>query len=267
MPTYLFAWNPARWEWDDLDNQIARVTREGRADDRWSSGNTKDLPKGSRFFLIRLGLEPKGIVGSGVTLSTPTFGPHWDEARAKKGEEAPYCDIRFDFLSKEPLVGWHELVEPPFSSFRWGIQSSGIRVPERVSDELERLWEKRTAGNFTFLPDEIDVSVEYPEGAKRLITVNAYERNPQARAACIAHYGPRCQVCDVVLGERFGEIAAGFIHVHHLVPVSAIGKSYKVDPIKDMVPVCPTCHAVLHLRAPPLSVKEARARLRRGKSE
>ena len=264
MPTYLFAWNPSRWEWKDLHTDAAKVLHTGHVDGRWSSGNTKDLPEGSRFFLIRLGVEPKGIVGSGVTLSAPTYSPHWNSARAAKGEEALYCDIRFDFLSKEPLIRWEELVAPPFASFRWGIQSSGIRIPERTSGELERLWEERTATDSVFLADEIDHPAEYPEGARRQVTVNAYERNPQARAACVAHYGAQCQVCDVVLEKRFGDIAAGFIHVHHIVPVSAIGKGYNVDPINDLVPVCPTCHAILHRRTPPLSIKEARAKLRKG---
>jgi len=36
--------------------------------------------------------------------------------------------------------------------------------------------------------------------------------------------------------------------VHHLVPISKIGKKYRVDPIKDLRPVCPNCHAVIHLK-------------------
>ena len=44
----------------------------------------------------------------------------------------------------------------------------------------------------------------------------------------------------------YGEFGQGFIHVHHIVPISKIGKEYKIDPIKDLVPVCPNCHAMLH---------------------
>ncbi|HEK2705573.1 TPA: HNH endonuclease [Pseudomonas aeruginosa] len=57
-------------------------------------------------------------------------------------------------------------------------------------------------------------------------------------------------------GERFGELGRGFIHVHHVVPVSEIGESYEVDPIKDLIPLCPNCHAMIHRRNPPLSVDE-----------
>ncbi len=259
MSTYLFAWNPKRWTWDDLDGQIEQVGLVGHTDDRWSSGNTKQLPVGSRFFLIRLGVEPKGIIGSGLTLSEPEYGPHWDDKKAANGGETLYCDIRFDYLSEDVLVTWHELQAPPFSSFRWGVQASGISIPDPIAEALEELWQSRTASSSTASPAL--PSGTFPEGAKRMVVVNAYERNPLARAACIAHHGYTCQVCDVDLGERFGEIAEGFIHVHHVVPIACIGRAYKVDPIRDLVPVCPTCHAIIHLQLPPLSVSEAKALL------
>ena len=93
MSTYLFAWNPKRWAWTDLDAQIEQVGLSGHTDDRWSSGNTKQIPPGSRFFLIRLGLEPKGIIGSGVTLSAPDYGPHWDEDKAASGEKLSIATV------------------------------------------------------------------------------------------------------------------------------------------------------------------------------
>jgi 5-methylcytosine-specific restriction protein A len=46
--------------------------------------------------------------------------------------------------------------------------------------------------------------------------------------------------------KMYGEIGHGFIHVHHIIPISTIGEEYKIDPIKDLVPVCPNCHAMLH---------------------
>jgi 5-methylcytosine-specific restriction protein A len=30
------------------------------------------------------------------------------------------------------------------------------------------------------------------------------------------------------------------------VPISTIGEEYQLDPVKDLVPVCPNCHAMLH---------------------
>lgn len=63
--TYLFAWNPKRFEWEALDELIRAVRETGAADDRWSCGQVKNIAPGSRFFLVRLRHEPRGIVGSG----------------------------------------------------------------------------------------------------------------------------------------------------------------------------------------------------------
>ncbi|WP_420596157.1 HNH endonuclease [Deinococcus sp.] len=101
----------------------------------------------------------------------------------------------------------------------------------------------------------------YPEGAARQVLVNAHERNPAAREACIAYHGSFCAVCDSDLEEFYGPIAYGFIHVHHLKPLSEIGEGYSVDPETDLVPVCPNCHAMLHRRTPPLTVEELRERI------
>jgi 5-methylcytosine-specific restriction protein A len=48
--------------------------------------------------------------------------------------------------------------------------------------------------------------------------------------------------------------------VHHLTEVSAAGQ-IEVIPKKDLRPVCPNCHAMLHRRPPVLSIEELRALL------
>jgi putative restriction endonuclease len=105
------------------------------------------------------------------------------------------------------------------------------------------------------IPEEIDEKV-YPEGAVRSINVNAYERSTEARNRCISCYGPKCDICKFDFGIVYGEKLAGYIHVHHLRPLSEIKGEYTVDPIKDLRPVCPNCHAVIHSRKPPYSVEE-----------
>lgn len=269
METFLFAWNPKNWEWkdEDLTNQVLRVADTGSAEDRWSCGNRTKLPVDSRFFLIRLGQEPKGIVGSGRTASDPYLAPHWDPELARQGKEGLFVDLEFEFLSKQPLIGWDELQQSPFSEFSWGIQASGVRIPDGIAERLERVWARRSSGSDALLPEELPtVGSTYAEGAKRRVLINAYEHNAQARAACIAHFGFRCSVCDVVLEERYGHIAAEFIHVHHLVPLSTVGSAYRVNPKTDLRPVCPNCHAVIHRRQPPLGITEARRLVRRSRS-
>ena len=103
-------------------------------------------------------------------------------------------------------------------------------------------------------PDEIPDTVI--EGAKRKVAVNAYERSASARQVCIDRYGYSCFVCGFNFEAKYGERGKHLIHVHHIVPLASIGTSYIVDPVKDLRPVCPNCHAVIHRTEPPCSIEE-----------
>lgn len=100
--------------------------------------------------------------------------------------------------------------------------------------------------------------VGYEEGAKLSVTQTQYERSPIARAKCLELFGAICSVCSFDFGKQFGKLGQGFIHVHHLIPVSKRGNVYKVDPQTDLRPVCPNCHAMIHKRNPPFSIDEMR---------
>lgn len=113
------------------------------------------------------------------------------------------------------------------------------------------------------LAEEVAESEILIEGSTRTVVVNSYERNPIARRRCIEAHGTSCCICGLNFEERYGPAAAGFIHVHHLTPISRIGVEYEIDPVADLRPVCPNCHAVIHLRNPPYSIEEAKAMLQR----
>jgi len=100
-----------------------------------------------------------------------------------------------------------------------------------------------------------------PEGAFSKVLVNKYERNPKNRSACLNHYGVSCMVCGFDFGTEYGEFAADYIHVHHIIPVSQMGANYVVDPVKDLVPLCPNCHSAVHLENPPISPEKLKEKL------
>ncbi len=108
------------------------------------------------------------------------------------------------------------------------------------------------------IPEEI-TEQNYIEGSVTRVTVNRYERDRRARKACLDHYGYECVVCAVNLENVYGEIAKGFIHVHHVNPISEIKENYQLDPVKDLRPVCPNCHSIIHLKMPPVSISELTA--------
>ncbi|NQW48536.1 MAG: HNH endonuclease [Planctomycetes bacterium] len=125
------------------------------------------------------------------------------------------------------------------------------RRSDRIRSERERLY-----------PDELEPGLQYTEGARKSVRVNAAERNLRARRACIASHGHVCSVCGLDFGQRYGEVGVGFIHVHHVKPLSLTDTEYTVDPVNDLRPVCPNCHAMLHRTEPVLTIEQLRERLR-----
>ena len=108
---------------------------------------------------------------------------------------------------------------------------------------------------------EVDYTAEdsrFYEGALVTVKANRYERNPKARQQCVDKKGYQCQVCGRDFEATYGEIGKNFIHVHHLTPISSIGKEYELNVDTDLVPVCPNCHYMLHRKEPPYTIEELR---------
>ena len=162
-------------------------------------------------------------------------------------------------------VDWFIALSEPISPS--DLQRIGLRHPrhtvQRIRDHKAAEKLLRAMDSEMSLPEEVDEPARYPEGATYRIAINAYERskrNRQARDACIQHYGTCCYVCGFSFKATYGEVAEGYIHVHHLVPLSEIGEEYEVNPVKDLRPVCPNCHAVIHLnRRKPFKLEKVRA--------
>ncbi len=126
-------------------------------------------------------------------------------------------------------------------------------VYERYLNLIDKIPER------TIYPDEVDTEIEYSEGKTKKVLVNSYERNTVARKKCIEHFGLNCQVCDFNFRDKFDELGKDFIHVHHKIDISTIGNEYSVNPITDLIPVCPNCHSMLHQRKPAYSIEELKA--------
>lgn len=153
------------------------------------------------------------------------------------------------------------------NEIRWARQElvqEGIIEKPDISGRA--IW-KLIDGTFVD-PEEYDenTSDTLTEGALKKISVNAYERNKKAREKCLEAHGYSCAVCEFDFQSIYGAIGKNCIHVHHLTEISTIGKKYVIDPIKDMVPVCPNCHYIIHRRKPAFSISEVRAMLKANKS-
>ena len=139
--------------------------------------------------------------------------------------------------------------------FTGGLDSACFRVLKAHDFQIV------PKADFEFMPEEVDELLPHLEGAVAQVTVNRYERDPSARKSCLAHYGYQCFVCGFNFEVVYGSIGKDFIHVHHLVPLSTIKTAYSVDPINDLRPGGPNCHAMLHRANPPLTPEQLRQQL------
>lgn len=105
-------------------------------------------------------------------------------------------------------------------------------------------------------PNELDADTSIWEGARKRVEVNRFERDSSARHRCIDHWGKACVCCHIDFSKAYGARGEGFIHVHHLTPMSEIGEEYELDPVADLRPVCPNCHAMIHRYKPDLTIEE-----------
>lgn len=147
------------------------------------------------------------------------------------------------------------VLRPQFRSLfsRAELQTAQERLGKYGAEAAERLAKRNR-----LYPDELEPGRKYFVGARRQVRVNAYERDPRARAACLGHHGFRCAVCDLLFEERYGELGKDFIHVHHLKPLALTDDRYELDPVEDLRPVCPNCHAMLHRKERVLSIEQLR---------
>lgn len=130
---------------------------------------------------------------------------------------------------------------------------NSIRIDEEIKEKVRTILNKKQVT--IIYPDDIEDKNLF-EGLKKQIIVNAYERSSKARQDCINEYGYKCTICKFDFEKTYGEIGENFIHVHHIKPLSEIDEKYKINPIEDLRPVCPNCHAMLHKRKPAYSIEE-----------
>lgn len=262
MVMVILGWDPDVWNWDGMYRAAVAEVREcGRTLERWSIDHGTHLPVGAEVWLLVQGGRPnqRGLIGHGTTISEPFGGEPNDPDIAGTRR---YIDVEFDLLLPEgeqlrtdeltariPDVGWTASL------------SSGWRIPPGAEAAVRACWAEHVGANSPageiagFEP----IPGTYPENALARLAVNRYERSPEARALAIAHHGSSCHACSFDFETTYGPQGAGFIHVHHTVPASRVGPRYELDPITDLVPLCPNCHYIAHRRWPtPYTVAELR---------
>jgi len=138
-----------------------------------------------------------------------------------------------------------------------------LKVNERKKQNIyDSFIEEFNFENKPFLyPEEIFSTKKFKEGRVIKLQVNAYERNRRAREKCIKIYGVSCVICGFNFEDVYGKLGKGFIHVHHLKEIASRKEEYEINPIKDLRPVCPNCHAMIHSPKKKLTISTLKKKL------
>lgn len=139
MPAFLFAWNPHKWPWPELEQDIATLRQTGHFSEDWSCASHRSVTVGDRAFLVHVGEEPRGIVGSGTIVKGPFLGQH----RVKKNRPSHRVVIQFGALLNpklEPILSLDILRLDEMRRQVWTPQSSGISIKPEYVPTLEGLW-------------------------------------------------------------------------------------------------------------------------------
>ena len=169
------------------------------------------------------------------------------------------ADIEF-YINKQAKNEAEEGFWCVWNSFRIRTSVIVIDLLEQ-EDELQVIqdWARIHIGLMLSLLDVESADEErHVEGRITQVVQNRYERNPVNRELCLSANGYTCKICGFDFENYYGTIGHGFIHVHHIQKVSSFGGEYYLDPVVDLIPVCPNCHAMLHKEDPPMAPEKLR---------
>ena len=245
----MLGWNPGVGDtWPGYSRVVDELGAAGVHRRVWPVAAGAEPAPGTDAWLLLHGKTGSGLIGHGVVASAPY-----------PAGTAPCVDVDFDVLL--PLGDQIPVdtlaARAPLTDWAAAATDACQPVPEEQARAIRELWAECQPA------DEIDpvlpVPGTLPQDALARVCVNRYERNPHARRICLAHHGTSCAACGFSFEAAYGPEGEGFIHVHHLVPPAQLGPGYELDPLGDLVPLCPNCHSMAHRRRIPYTVAELRA--------
>ncbi|MBG6215891.1 5-methylcytosine-specific restriction protein A [Arthrobacter sp. CAN_A6] len=249
MTAILLGWNPdSRNDWEPGYPSVREeLRRSGLVRQRWSVGGPTPIPPGSDAWLVLQGKGARGLIGHGVVASD-TF---------EDSDGGGWIAVEFDTLLEQGDHIQAAVLSDLVPGVPWEANIRSARSVE-PSDEaaIRDVW----TGHRPL--DDMDpilpVPGTYPQSALTRVSVNRYERDPEARRICLAQHGFSCAVCRFDFEAVYGPEGRGLISVHHLVPATQLVPGYELDPVRDLLPLCPNCHSMAHRRSVPFTPAELR---------
>jgi 5-methylcytosine-specific restriction protein A len=256
MTAIILAWDPDHSDGWNHAAAVERVRETGQVLTSWAVDGPVDVHAGDEAWLWLQGRR-RGLLGHGLVVSGEAPGAA-QPAAGERNMGSRRITVAFDALLRSgdqilpgvladavPEVPWEDLAQP------------ALALDPMLESRVRAVWRELGPAQ---APDPVHlVPGSYPEQAVSRVQANRFESNVEARRICVAHHGTSCAACGFSFESAYGETGTGFIQVHHLVPAGQIGNDYELDPVTDLVPLCPNCHAMAHLDvSTPRTVAELR---------
>ncbi|MCU1515680.1 MAG: hypothetical protein JWQ75_401, partial [Pseudarthrobacter sp.] len=227
MSAIILGWDPAHWNRWNYAAAVEHVAVAGLHVEPWDLAPA--VAAGTDVWLVLLGPRGPGLIGHGVVV----------------GRSGGQIQVAFDALLPLGDQVAAEVLLKTAPAIVWGGSGvDGGQLGPAEEAGLRSVWAEFGPPQGS-IPTQL-VPGTYPDEAVTRVPVNRYERDPEARRACIAHRGSSCAACGFSFEVAYGEIGRDFIDVHHVVPPWRLGGGYQLDPLTDLVPLCANCHAMAH---------------------
>lgn len=239
MTAIFLVWNPDRREGWNYAAVVGRVQETGRFHCEWPAAGAA---AGSDAWLLVRGNHGTGLLGHGVVITAEPCG---FPLTAAAGTASSRRLVAFDSLLPLGDQLGPELLGHALPDAGWTHIRNGQGMDPSAEARIRDLW--RLEGPAPVPEPTLPAPGTYPAWAVSTVGANRYERDPEARRACIAHFGTSCAACGFSFEIAYGDAGGEFIDVHHTVPPSLLGSNYRLDPVTDLIPLCANCHAMAHL--------------------
>jgi len=171
MKSFLITFKPSSespergWPLEDFQKLVRRYLRDGGVEDKWRFHNRSEVSAGDRVFLLLQGKNGPAIVGYGSVARTSAE----DKADGR-------AVVRFDALSdptKQVLANKEDVRAIDGAQSLWRTQASGVRIPDAVALELEKL----VVGRARKARDEVSASNPDWTRDELILALNVYLRH------------------------------------------------------------------------------------------
>lgn len=216
------------------------------------------LFEGTSVLYYKGKMTNKAFVNERLSSSPHYFGVarigsiHADKNSTKGDLFAVIEDFKFFESAVPNKVGgiYLEPIPPKLKDNYWrnGVRAIDQTVFDSICSQAVLSGEQINDNKRTDNEQEFETTVTGIEGKKITYFGVRYERSPKLRRQAIAIHGVACNACGFDFEKAYGEHAKGFVHVHHVKPISEYDEDQVVDPATDLITLCANCHAAVHRR-------------------